>query len=228
MNKNRAAKLLASGLRGTEVASIMGVSPARISQLHQEEEFKVLLSQYAVEAEKEDAEEVALTVKYLTAEHALVNKVIELTPICEMRDALSALKVVSDRQVAIRKQNSATVAATQGTVINNHISLQLPVHLATAIPNIQITGNREIIAIGDKNLAPLSSKAVTTLFQSLQGKGDNHDTSTSPSGEDRSSQEALSPPSTPEPVIQKEEKKSSMMTSLAARIASRPPVQVSV
>lgn len=162
MNKERISTLLASGLKAAQVATVVGVSPSRISQLLQEDEFKLLLDSKMAEQDKTDVEEVAITAKYHAAEHLLLDQITQLAPVSELRDVVGALKVVADRQdKAKTRLNPIPVAGT--TIHQNIVQLTLP---SQALPEIHISGSREVVGIGDNNLAPLSSQGVTSLFAS--------------------------------------------------------------
>ena len=164
MNLDRVADLLASGLKPAQVATIIGVTPARISQLLSEEDFKLILASKVAIIEAKDIEEISLSAKYSAAEHALVNQVMELAPTAELRDVTSALRVVAERQ---ERMKSRLTPATAGNMINNTIiALSLPSH-ALALPVMDITKQGEIISIGDRALAPLSSTAVINLFSKM-------------------------------------------------------------
>ena len=119
---------------------------------------------------KEADEEETITAKYSAAEHMLLNQMMELIPISEMRDVTQALKVVAERQ---EKAKTRIAPIFQGTVVNSQtiIKLQLPNH---AIPEIQMSSNKEVISIGEQELAPLPSSGVTDLFKTLKDKGDYH------------------------------------------------------
>jgi transcriptional regulator with XRE-family HTH domain len=162
MNKERISTLLASGLKAAQVATVVGISPSRISQLLQEEDFKLLLDSKLAEQDIRDVEEVAITAKYHAAEHLLLEQITQLAPVSELRDVVGALKVVADRQdKAKTRMNPIPVAGT--TIHQNIVQLTLPLQ---ALPEIHISGNREVVGIGDNNLAPLSSQGVTSLFAS--------------------------------------------------------------
>lgn len=165
MNTDRVATLLSTGLKPSQVATIVGVSPARISQLLTDENFSLLLASKTAEQEKEDIEEASITAKYVAAEHALINQVMEMAPVSELRDVTAALRVVSERQEKMKARTNPIAAAQ---IVNQTIvSVSLPSH---AIPGqaIQMTSNKEVISIGEKTLAPMPSQAVTNLFSSLK------------------------------------------------------------
>ena len=191
MNKNRVAILLSSGIDATKVATIVGCTPSRISQMKAEDpEFQLMLEEYTANAEKADAEEVAMDAEYLTSEHLLIKKVQELVPLCDMKEAIMALKVVSERKV-----NTTAPVNTGQVVTNNHITLNLPSHIvAEHAPVIDITASKEIVAIDDVNLSPLPSLEVTKLFKEMShtiGEENESHSGRNISSKDRESKKAV-------------------------------------
>lgn len=167
MNHERVSSLLASGLKPTQVATIIGCTPARISQLLQEEDFKLLLSSKIAVYDAEATEETSLSAKYHAAEHALIAQVMDLAPASELKDITAALRVIGERQ---EKMKTRTLLAGMPQQLQQVIvAISLPAH-ALAAPTVQRTAQNEIISIGDNTIAPLSSTAVTNLFTKLKGK----------------------------------------------------------
>lgn len=162
MQTARIAALLASGLPHTSVATIVGISPARISQLLQTDDFKLILAEKQAESSKKDQEEVSLSAKYLEAEHILLKQVVEMAPVSELRDVTAALRVVAERQEKAKSRMNPIVS--QQAVYNTIVQLSLPAH---ATPELSYAHNREVIAIENRNLAPLSSSGVLNLFKGL-------------------------------------------------------------
>lgn len=173
MSQNeRIASLLSTGISPAQVASIVGISPARISQLFKDdEEFKAIVAEKIEENAKKDIEEINISGKYLAAEHALIDQVLMLAPASEMRDVVGALRVVAERQNAAKIRNNPIQNGQP--VIHNIVQINLPSH-ALASPSVQLTQNKEVIAIGDQALAPLSSQGVENLFSQLRNKGKNN------------------------------------------------------
>jgi len=172
MNLDRITSLLASGLKPAQVATIIGVTPARISQLLSQEGFQLSLQAKLAVQEKEDVEEQAISAKYNAAEHALVNQVIEMAPTAELRDVTAALRVVAERQEKMKTRTSvqAPILHQQLTVV----SVNLPAH-ALRIPEVHLNPAKEVVAIGEQQLAPMTSTAVTDLFTKLsKKKGEDH------------------------------------------------------
>ena len=170
MNIERIATLLASGLSASSVATIVGVSPARISQLKLEEGFEQIFQAKLAEVATKDAEEVSIGAKYLEAEHKLLTRVIDLSAVSEMKDITAALRVVAERQ---EKAKSRINPIQQGTqVFNTVVQLQLPTH---AVPELAFSATKEVIAIQERSLAPLSSTAVADLFAGMNSQENKDD-----------------------------------------------------
>lgn len=190
MNHERVASLLASGLQNTQVATIIGCSPARISQLLKEESFQLILASKQEEINKEDIEETSLSAKYAAAEHTLIQQVMDMAPSSELRDVTAALRVVGDRQEKMKSRLSPVQQL--GTVQQTLISISIPSH-ALPTPAIQMTSQGEVTSIGNNTLAPLTSTAVTNLFSKMrtEEKGEYHDTIPSIENSKGSSKETI-------------------------------------
>ena len=162
MNIERITTLLASGLKPSNVASIVGCSPARISQLAQDEKFQNLLQAKIAETEADDVEEKTLSAKYLSAEHTLLNQIIEMAPVSELRDVTAALRVVAERQ----EKAKTRLNPVQGpTIINQTVQIAVPAH---TLPEISLTKELEVISVNSLDLAPLTSEGVTNLFKNMK------------------------------------------------------------
>ena len=162
MNIDRITTLLASGLKPSNVASIVGCSPARISQLAQDQHFQDLLQAKTAELEADDVEEKTLSAKYLSAEHTLLNQIIEMAPVSELRDVTAALRVVAERQEKAKTRLNPVQGAT---IINQTVQIAVPSH---TLPEISLTKDLEVISVNTLNLAPLTSEGVTNLFKSMK------------------------------------------------------------
>ena len=162
MNIERITTLLASGLKPSNVASIVGCSPARISQLSADQHFQDLLAAKVAEAEESDVEEKTITAKYIAAEHILLNQIIDMAPVSELRDVTAALRVVAERQ----EKAKTRLNPVQGTtIINQTVQIAVPSH---TLPEISLTKELEVISVNTLNLAPLTSEGVTNLFKNLK------------------------------------------------------------
>lgn len=166
MNLDRICTLLASGLKPSHVASIVGCTPARLSQLAKEStEFQNLLALKEAEAEKDDIEEKALSAKYHAAEHQLLDQVLAMAPVSELRDVTAALRVVAERQEKMKVRQNPIQG--QQAVVQQIVQINIPAH---ALPTVSMTKEREITAIDETSLAPLTSDAVTKLFTNMKEK----------------------------------------------------------
>ena len=162
MNIERITTLLASGLKPSNVASIVGCSPARISQLSADPHFQDLLAAKVAEAEESDVEEKTITAKYIAAEHILLNQIIDMAPVSELRDVTAALRVVAERQ---EKAKTRLNPVQWTTSINQTVQIAVPSH---TLPEISLTKELEVISVNTLNLAPLTSEGVTNLFKNLK------------------------------------------------------------
>lgn len=162
MNLERVATLLANGLKPSNVASIIGCSPGRIAQICKEESFQLILRAKSAEAEKSNDEEELLGSKYHAAEHILLNQIIEMAPVSELRDVTAALRVVAERQ---DKAKTRLNPVQSGTIINQVISITVPKH---TLPEIHLTEALEVTSVNTLNLAPLTSEGVTNLFKGMR------------------------------------------------------------
>lgn len=159
----RIATLLASGLKSNQVSSIIGLSPARISQISAEESFQSLLQEKLADASKKDVEETAITAKYLSAEHLLIDQMVQMAPSAELRDVTAALRVITERQDKASLRRNPIHA---GVTVHQHVvQLNLPTH---ALPEIIISKENEVTAINETNLAPLTADGVQNLFKRMK------------------------------------------------------------
>ncbi len=174
----RIASLLATGIPHTSVATIVGISPGRVSQLLKEESFQTLLAEKQAETAEKDTEETNLSAKYLEAEHILLKQVIEMAPVSELRDVTAALRVVAERQE--KAKTRTTPILQQSPVYNTIVQLGLPAH---AVPELAFGQNREVTAIENRNLAPLGSGGVLSLFKQMSATGNAGNPGKEPSHE---------------------------------------------
>lgn len=166
MNEERVAKFIAAGLAPSQVASIVGCSPARISQLVASDGFKAKLSALQ-EAENNEApaaerEDELLSARYLATEHAILKQMEGQIPYAELRDCTNALRVISESREKRATRLLARKAMEQyrpGQL--TVVSITMPQH---ALPQITLNAQQEIIEIDKQEMAPLSSDAVRLLF----------------------------------------------------------------
>lgn len=168
MDIDRIATLKAAGLPSASIATIIGVSPSRIAQIEKQEDFLEIFSAKQAEAAAKDIEEISLSAKYTAAEHTLIDQMMQMAPVSELRDVTAALRVVAERQEKAKSRMNPILQ--QAPVLNNIIAIQLPAH---ALPEMILNSEKEVIAIGERNLTPLSSSGVLSLFSKLKNTNEN-------------------------------------------------------
>lgn len=163
--RTRLIKLLSQGILPVQAAKIIGCTPAYISQLSKDPEFKASLEVELARLDQEDEapEQEILSNKYLAAEHALLDSVIGSAALMDPRDQIRALEVISNRAIQHKKISNPVPNQTSLTQ-NNVVVLQLPSH---SVPEIKVNDNNEIIAIDNRPMAPMTSTGVRNLFQEM-------------------------------------------------------------
>lgn len=159
MNKEKAAVLLGQGLTPSVVASVVGCSPAYMSQLMATEDFKLMVLANRTEAAKLPDDEL-ITTKYVGMEHKLLQAMEQALPNAELPAITNALKVVAERQEkrASRLQAPQVAEAGRTQVV---VQIAMP---QTAMPHILLNEKKEVIAIDNRPMAPMASSAVQNMF----------------------------------------------------------------
>lgn len=169
--KERIKKLLASGMKGSEIASVVGCSPGYVSQLLSDPEFKASVEAEMVAAATENTEEEHLDRRYQTTEHRILNHIQDAIAGAELPALTRALEVIGKRQSERRREQLPAVASpTSG--VNIHITqIALPSHaVALPAPIVSTNEKNEIIAIDSRPLAPMSSDGVKNIFAQIKEK----------------------------------------------------------
>ena len=166
--QERIIGFLAQGLKAAQVASIVGCTPAYISQLcapdGANEAFREALTEKAKELSSSgDIEETTVSSKYLSMEHKLLKTIEDRLGEAEFPALVNALKVVGERQEKRALRKAGLSVAQQGTLVQNIVNITVPAH---ALPEFRMNQNLEVTAIGDRIMAPMSSDAVRQLFKS--------------------------------------------------------------
>lgn len=165
--QERIIGFLAQGLKAAQVASIVGCTPAYISQLcapDGPEGFKEGLQEKVKELTASgDIEENTVSSKYLSMEHRLLKTIEDRLGEAEFPALVNALKVVGERQEKRAARKAGLSIAQQGTLVQNIVNITVPAH---ALPEFRMNTNLEVTAIGDRIMAPMSSDAVRQLFKS--------------------------------------------------------------
>lgn len=158
--KDKIALLLAQGISAANIASMVGCTPAYISQLTKDENFKLkILSMQNNEVPQKSDEEL-LSTKYESMEHRLLKAMETALEGADLRDITNALKTVADRQNAREKRK---IPANQPNTTNQVIvQITLPQQI---IPQLTLNTKNEVIAIDNRVMAPMTSNSVAQLFQ---------------------------------------------------------------
>lgn len=164
--QERCANFLAQGLKPAQVASVVGISPGRLSQIAKEPSFPELLAaaqeRYEVSADEHAAAEV-INNKYIALESKILDSIESTVHLMDPRDQIKALEVVGSRQEKARQR----MAPQGGNMIQNNLTVQLalPAH---AVPEYRLNSESEIVSIDGKPMAPLNAPQVKSLFASMK------------------------------------------------------------
>lgn len=169
MNKERAASYLGSGCTVSQVASIMGCSPAYIVQLQRDEEFQKLVERAKGQNDGSlEKEQESIQAKYTGLEHMLIKAMGDALPNAELPAITRALEVVATRQekAAIRRLPAGHPAnGVRGVGNQVVVQLMLPGHAIPTQPVVEYNAKNEVVAIDGQSMAPMSSNAVEKMFK---------------------------------------------------------------
>lgn len=170
--QERIATFLSQGLKASQVASIVGCTSAYLSQLlgkdgELTEEQTAFRAHIKAKQEQSygaggTTEDEIVTAKYLGLEHKLIQQVEQTMQYAEFPQLVAALRVVGERQEKRAARQNMKMLAEQGAFKPQQIvNISLPSH---ALPEYQVSGQNEIVSVGGRAMAPLSSSAVKNLF----------------------------------------------------------------
>ena len=162
--QEKIALLLAQGISQENTAARAGCTPAYVSQLLRDENFKERVMALRDKDVTEKTEEELLDTKYESMEHRLLNAMEAALPGADLRDITNALKTVGDRQNARAKIKAPVNTAGNNTNIAI-VQIGLPQKL---IPTLTMNAKNEVVAIDDRPMAPMTSQGVASLFQSIK------------------------------------------------------------
>jgi len=167
--KDKILNYLANGLTASQVATLVGCSPAYISQLLSDPEFKASLKARILDNPVTPDDK--LDDKYTAAEHSLISAVVEAIPGAELPAISRALETVAKiRHDRYMRKNPALM---KPTVNMQFVQLTMPTHILQHAPVISMNEKSEIIAIDNQPMAPLSSDGVRNLFEAIKTKRDS-------------------------------------------------------
>ena len=163
--RERILHYLASGIKPAQIATIVGCSPAYISQLLKTEEFQKELEDMLLQ-KPADAEETDLDNKYVSLEHQILKQIDLALVDAELPALTRALEVVAKRQDMRFSRKHPIQTTAFGGLNVQVVTLNLPAH-AIPSPIIELNSKGEILAINNQNLAPMSSEGVKNLFSQI-------------------------------------------------------------
>lgn len=167
--KDRILKLLIAGYKQSDICGIVGCTPAYVSQLMADEEFREKVKAGLVEAAAENDEEVHLENRYQKLKHKILNNIEDSLPNAELPQLVRALEVVDKVEDNVKRRKMP--APSTGNVINGNVhitQIAMPAHaLALPAPVVQVNELNEIVAIDNRPLAPMSSEGVKNIFNQI-------------------------------------------------------------
>ena len=162
---DRIVSYLSQSFSQTAIADMVGCDPSYVSAVSSSPEYKEWIEAERVRLKvlKTDEE---IEGKYVALEKNILKQVNESLPFAEFRDLTHTMEVL------IRRKQQLGLKQMSGVVVNgnaqfNTVVLSIP---RAAAPEITLNAQREVIAIGDKSLAPMQSGAVRKLFETLEKK----------------------------------------------------------
>ena len=173
--KQRIAQLLASGIKAEDVKLIVGVSEGYMTRLKEDQEFKHLLTAYAV-PDSEEAQQLPeagltsqateadrLADRYAVLESRVVNNLIDKVALADTNELTRLLAAI---------QKSRPTQAPAPTVVANgnvQINLTLP-HHALGRDAIQLSSDNQVVAVQGQNLTALDMEATSSLIEQARKK----------------------------------------------------------
>lgn len=154
---------LATGMQHNKIADIIGCTPSYVSQVYGDSDNKEQIARMQHEIKK-SADEEKIDEEYIRLEESVVAQVKENLPFAEFAD----LTRLMDSLIK-RKQSTHPIGLVSNVQNNNHITiLQVP---KSVLPGeIVLNPQSELIAVGDKSLAPMTTFSVKKLFEGLRKK----------------------------------------------------------
>lgn len=159
VTEERALKLLGSGVQAEAVASALGVSPSRISQLLAEEGFALKVAQLRYEALQSHNQRDS---KYDKIEDSLLERLEK--SLCFMIKPEVILKAIAIINGAKRRGQSAP---SQLVNQQNIVSLTLPTIIAE---RFTVNINNQVVKAGDQNLLTMPSGHLLERVKAAEAK----------------------------------------------------------
>lgn len=160
--EERAIKLLGNGLGPEQVATAVGVTPARISQLLADQDFATAVAELRFENLQKHNE---IDASYDELEGALINKLADVLPL--MLRPMEILKAIQVINGAKRRGQSAPEQIThQNTVVN----LVMPTQI---IQKFSMNSNNQVTNVGSQTLETIQSGTLLASTKAKQGASPN-------------------------------------------------------
>ena len=163
MNRERALHFLSLGLPHTQVASIVGVSPSRISQLLSEPSVKEILALRESETQERNFEEERIEGKQIAVKNQLLDSLAKRSDEATFMEIARAYEIICRAESL--KKNPVPIAGTQ---IFGGVTVQIALPQRNLQEEIEITKDKEVISVGGRPLLPLGANQVTQLFKSMK------------------------------------------------------------
>lgn len=163
--KDRIRKFLASGLKASEVAELVGCSPSYISQLLKDPDYKASVEELMLVAPA--SEEDKIEKKYDAVEMRILNQMSEAVVGAELPHLSSALREISKARDTRLKQRNPLLSPERNMGNVQIVQVMLPSHAISPTPQLTLNAKSEVIAIDNRPLAPMTSAGVKTMFDSL-------------------------------------------------------------
>lgn len=161
--KERIKQYLADGLKASQVASVVGCSPAYISQLLKNPDFVAEIE--ALKVDQNKGADQLLETKYEALESQIVSEISNRLGEAEFPHLTKALEAVTKARESKDKRRDPSRYAAVSTV--TVVPIYVPPHALQA-PVMQLNAQGEVVSIDNKPLAPLSSEGVKSLFSQIQ------------------------------------------------------------
>ena len=157
--KDRIIHYLAAGLQASNIATIVGCSPAYISQLLGDPDFKAQVEAKMLDGSVEA--DTTLDVKYESMEHGILKQMQATLAQAEFPHLTKALETIGKNQdLRAKRKNPALREPSQLVQV---VQINIPQH-AIAAPVMALNSNSEVVAIDNKPLAPMSAEGIKNLF----------------------------------------------------------------
>lgn len=181
--ESRALSLLGQGIGPEMVASAVGVSVSRISQLLSDPEFSSAVAELRFKnlSAHNDRDR-----RYDSLEDKLIDKMEDLIPF--MMKPLEVLRAISVINAAKRRGASAPESITQqNTVVNLLMPTQITQIFSAEQRSLTLNTNNQVVSAGGQDLVTVQSGRMDALVSAVKGQRENvqitHTPTTQTSGE---------------------------------------------